>query len=102
MDLFQRMASTQRINITVVVRNAILSWQSHIQADQAWAPHSLSLPNLWESTSHASEHGIFLSNPLILKLHYLLTFYSMQIWSDQGTSLLRQHTLLVRAKMLLK
>lgn len=35
LDFLQRMASTQRIDINVVVRNAMLSWQSHFRAEQA-------------------------------------------------------------------
>lgn len=62
LNLLQRMASNQRIDITVTVSNAFLSRQSHFQEDQARAPHSPSLPNLRESTSYASVHGIFLSN----------------------------------------
>lgn len=51
--LLTKAKSPKKMDITLPMRDAILSWQSHLQANQTWGPHSPSLPSLRESTSLA-------------------------------------------------
>lgn len=97
------MASTQIVDINMAVTNTVLSWHSHFQVEQAWAPHPPNLQSLRENTFHTTEQGTFsFLFSLFLKLPYLLTFYSVQAWLERKINLLRWRMLLVRKKLLLR